>query len=326
MNSTTSVKVLLAGTGTAANKQDHQARMYLPAVQNLDGFEVAGVWAPDVEPGSRAAVMAGDAGVPLISDVAGALDDSIGLVIICPDPARPSELAGLLQQVTDAQVPVLIDKPTLLSTASLTDLAQRFPTAVAAHHPRFHPALTATRGRIASGGLGLLHAVHGELLVGPGDGPHPAGELRNLAAYALDVVQSLIGDLHGRGHAVITPPGPDGSGESIALSLRCSPDVAVSLLVGRSGGPDDPTGVAATVHRYRILGSHGQLLLDLDSPALDLYGSTHSRILFGPTSVQAMIRSVSERAGAPTLGVAAGLSHVIDALTDAAAQHRAVAF
>ena len=324
MSSVDTVRVLLAGTGTTANKQNHQAGMYQPAVADLDGFEVGAVWAPDTTAESRAAKLARVAGAALIADLKSALDGNVDLVIACPDPAAPADLAELLQLVAQAGIPVLVDKPTLLSTAVLTDLAERFPSAVAAHHPRFHPALTATRGRIASGGLGLLHAVHGELLIGPSDGPHPAGELRNLAVYALDVTQSLIGDLHGRAHAVIAPPGPDGCGEAITLSLRCHPDVAVSLLIGRSGGSADPTG--PVVHRYRILGSHGQLLVDLDSPAFDIYADGHSRLPFGPNSVQAMISAVAAGGAAPSLAVAAGLARVIDVLPQAATGRRVVEF
>lgn len=292
-----STAVYFAGTGTPGHVQDHQRDMYRPAVDGLEGFTEAT-----------------------------ALTDA-QLVISCPNVEAPQELEHLLQQCAELTVPVLIDKPTLLPTGTLRALAQKFPTAVAAHHPRFHPALTTTRGRIVGGGLGLLHAVHGELLVGPSDGPHPLGELRNLAVYALDVVQSLIGDLHGRAHAVIAPPGPDGSGEAITLSLRCAPDVAVSLLVGRSGGQaGSGKGAANSVHRYRILGSHGQLLVDLDSPAFDLYGTTRSRLPFGPTSVQAMISSVAAGLTQPGLPVAAALAGVIDALSTSATEHRAVDF
>jgi predicted dehydrogenase len=150
--------VFLAGSGTPGHVQDHQRDMYRPAVQGLDGFAETDTI------------------------------DEADLVIGCPDVEQPAELADLLQQCTDRSVPVLIDKPTLLSADVLTELATRFPATVAGHPWRFHPALTTARGRVAAGGLGLLHAIHGELLLGPGDGPHPLGELRNLAVHALDVV------------------------------------------------------------------------------------------------------------------------------------------
>ncbi|WP_029138694.1 Gfo/Idh/MocA family oxidoreductase [Nakamurella lactea] len=292
-------RVLLAGAGTPGHRQDHHRDMYGPAVQGLEGFEQAET-----------------------------LDDA-DLVIICADVNKPDELADLLQRSADAGKPAVVDKPTLLPTAVLADLAARFPNAVAAHHPRFHPAMTTARGRAVSGGLGLLHAVHGELLVGPGDGPHPLGELRNLAVYALDVVQSLIGDLHGRAHAVIAQAGPDGSGEAITLSLRCRPDVAVSLLIGRAGpGAGEANAVPdnSILHRYRILGSHGQLLVDLDSPAFDVIGTHRGRLPFGPSSVDSLIRSVADGGTRPGLGIAADLAAVIDALNTSAATHRAVDF
>jgi len=241
-------------------------------------------------------------------------------------PGNPDEFADLLRLCADRDVRVLVDKPTLFPAALLDDLAQRFPGVVAAHHPRFHGAVSTARGRVAGGGLGLLHAIHGELLVGAGD-PHPQGELRNLAVYALDVVQSLIGDLHGTAHAVIAPPGPDGCGEALTLSLRCRPDVAVTLLVGRSGdGRRSGNGSTETVHRYRILGSHGQLLVDLDSPAIDLVGANSGRLPFGPNSVQSLLESVLAGGAQPGLGVAAQLAAVMDAVDTSAGTHTAVEF
>lgn len=331
MSAPCSVRVLLAGTGTATHTQHHQASMYLPVVRALEGFEVAGVLAPDTADGSRAADLAAAASAPLFTDLkqalAGGPVGAVSMVIACPDTDRTDDLAGLLRRCADSSIPVLVDKPTLLPTALLDDLAARFPGAVAGHWWRFHPALSSARGRVATGDLGLLHAVHGELLIGPSDGPHPLGELRNLAVHALDVAQSLIGDLHGRAYAVIAPPGADGSGEAITVSLRCEPDVAVSLLIGRSGGQlSDPTAPPELVHRYRILGSHGQLLVDLDSPAFDVIGDHRGRLPFGPSSLAALIHAVATGGRQPALAVAAGLAAVIDALHVSAGSHRAVNF
>jgi predicted dehydrogenase len=198
---------------------------------------------------------------------------------------------------------------------------------LAAHHPRFHPAVATATGRVRSGALGLVHAVHGELLVGPGDGPHPLGELRNLAVYALDVVQSLAGGpgpLRGTAHAVSSPAGSDHAGEAHTIALRLEPDVAVTLLVGR-GGPSDrvPEG-APTWHRYRVLGSHGQLLVDLDSPALELVGGP--RLPFGPGSVERLLEAALAGTTTPGLGHARDLSHLIDALVASAATHDVITF
>ncbi|NNG35751.1 hypothetical protein [Nakamurella aerolata] len=361
--------VLLAGTGTARFRQNHQRYMYLPAVKHLidEGLPgsptgVSGVFEPSSDPAlqERAGYLAQTSGSRVIDtiDLTG-----VAAVIACPDADAEAAGAGwgteLLQAAADAGVPVLMDKPTLLPADVLRDWAKRFPTGVtAAHHPRFHPAITACRGRIATGGLGLLHAVHGELLVGSGDGPHPLGELRNLAVYALDVVQALCGyPLHGKGTAQIQPPGPDGTGESITISVRVDPDVVVTLLVGRSGDgdADDPSGIdqaagqagtspagararaAATralpgtgvppVHRYRILGSHGQLLADLDSPVMDLYTDTLSRVPFGPSSLDCLVDGVIRRTAAqPDLASALAMADLITALETSNAEHRAVQF
>lgn len=315
------VRVLLAGTGTVGQVQHHQRDMYLPAVTAMDGVAVSGVL-----PGAdrdRAGQLAVQAGVPLLdaTDATGAVG-AVDLVIACPDLSRPAELVALLEQCAAAGTPVLLDKPTLLDAETLQDLAARFPSVVPAFHPRFHPAVTTARNRVATGGLGLLHAVHGELLVGTADGPHPRGELRNLAVYALDVAASLIGELHGTAHAVISPAGPDGAGESITLSLRCRPDVAVTLLVGRAG---EGSG-AGMLHRYRILGSHGQLLVDLDSPAVEVIGGAAGRLPFGPGAVEQLIAATLAGSTRTGLAGAAALTRVIAALEESAAQQRAIAF
>lgn len=322
------VRVLLVGTGTPAHRQHHQRDMYLPAIRSIPGWQVAGIWAADAEQG-RAAELAADADAPLFTEQAAALAAEPHLAIVCADTDRPDDLAAVLESLTAAGIPTFLDKPTLLPTPTLADLADRFPGVAAGHIWRSHPAMVGARTRVTTGGLGLLHAVHGELLVGPTDGPHPQGELRNLAVHALDVVQSLIGDLHGRAHASIAPAGPDGTGEAITLSLRCEPDVAVTLLIGRTGaaGAVPAAGpTAGLVHRYRLLGSHGQLLVDLNSPVLDIVGAVASQVPFGPSAVAAHLQSVAGGNTQPDLSVAAGLAGVLDALAAGADSHRTATF
>ncbi|MBE7162800.1 MAG: hypothetical protein INR72_16290 [Williamsia herbipolensis] len=317
MSATGPRRVVLAGTGTPGVRQHHQRDMYLPAVRAMDAVEVVGVLAGG--DADRSAELADLAGVPVLDPAGGPAEAD--LVILCPDVGRPEQLADLLSRCTDAAVPVLMDKPTLLDDTTLAELAAWFPTVVPAFHPRFHPALTSARARVATGGLGLLHAVHGELLVGSTDGPHPRGELRNLAVYALDVVAALLGELRGRAHAVIAPPGPDSCGESLTLSLRCEPDVVVTLLVGRAG---EGTG-ASMLHRYRVLGSHGQLLVDLDSPAVELVGSV-DRIPFGPSAIEQMIAATLAGATRTGLTGALALARVIAALEQSARERAVVPF
>jgi predicted dehydrogenase len=281
--------VLLAGGGTPGSGQDHHGDMYRPAVDAL--------------------------GLAVVDR----LEDA-DLVVVCPDVTAPEALADLLARAAEARTPVVVDKPTLFGTDVLDDLARQFPGVLASHHPRFHPAITTASGRVRSGALGLLHAVHGELLVAGGDQPHVRGELRNLAVYCLDVVQSLVGELRGRAHVIAAPSGPDGAGEAYTISLRLEPDVAVTLMVGRAGRSAMATD-RATLHRYRILGSHGQLLVDLDSPAFDVVGG--GRIPFGPDSVTCMLQAALAGTTAPDLGHAAALAHVLDALAAAATSRQA---
>lgn len=299
-------RVVLYGVGTEGIAQHHQRDMYLPALRAL-GAEVTGLVGTQ---SPRAVEIRAAEGLAEL-DVSG-ISTETDLVIACPDLHRIPDLRVLLQRCAEVGVPVLLDKPTLLDTPTLAILAVEFPQVVSAHHVRFHPGFAAVAARISAGDLGLLHAVHGELLVSNEDGPHPRGEIRNLAAYCLDVVHSLIGELHGSGTAFIEPPADD-AGESVTIALRCNPDVVVTLLVGRSAYSGSPT----SVHRYRILGTHGQALVDLDGPSLALVGGPP--VPFGPTSVERMITAVLAGGRRPDLGVAAQLAGVLDALTTAAA-------
>jgi hypothetical protein len=171
---------------------------------------------------------------------------------VCPDPTHPEMLDHLLTRCHDETTPVLLDKPTLLPSTVLDDLAARFPHTIVGHHPRLHPAVQAARSRVTSGELGLVHAIHGELLSGPADGDHPSGELRNLAVYALDVVQSMFGGpMRGTGHITSLPATQD-CGEAHTVALRLHPDVVVTLLVGRAG-PPPPTSASHRTSEHHIL-------------------------------------------------------------------------
>jgi predicted dehydrogenase len=305
-------RAVLFGVGSEQGRQHHQRDMYLPALRDLD-TEVVGL----IATGERADRFRSDEGLPAVDldTVTGDVD----VVVACPDPERVADLDLLLRHCAQVEVPVLLDKPTLLPTATLREWAARYRGVIAAHHCRFHGAMAAVGGRVRAGDLGLLHAVHGELLVANGDGAHPSGELRNLAVHGLDVVQSMIGDLHGRGATMVEPP-VGSSGESITIAVRCRPDVVVTLLVGRCADE----AVPGVVHRYRILGSHGQALVDLAGPSLELPGG--ARIPFGPSSVARMITAVLAGARAPGLDVAAGLAEVIDAMSAPGADLRSVDF
>ncbi|MGH3384513.1 MAG: Gfo/Idh/MocA family protein [Nocardioidaceae bacterium] len=308
------VPVLVAGCW-GAGTQHHQRDMYLPALTRSPDVEVVGVWDDGQQSGSqvgRAKALGRDFGVPVVDDLSEALD-SCRAVVGCP---APDVVSTLLASAAERDLPVLLDKPTLFGTKALGALVRDLPaaTVVAGHHWRFHGAVASARLAVRSGQLGLLHAVHAELIVGGPDGANPLGELRNLCIHPLDVVESLLGPLHGRTHAVHAAPS-DGAGESWTISMHLEPDVVVSALVGRVR-PD----VSSAVHRYRLLGSHGQLLLDLAGPAMSVVGRQVDDLPFGPSSVDAMVAQFLAASGRlePTLSTAAGLSQVVDAVETAA--------
>lgn len=316
-------RVLLAGTGTRDHRQFHQRDMYLPAIQAA-GYELAGVVGGNR---TQAAELVHDSQAPIYpaADLDRALE-KVDLIVACWDVHDVDGLRTLLAAARERSIPIALDKPTLWDSATLAALAEEFPQGVTAAHPwRFHPAVGTARGRMITGGVGLVHAVHGELLVNSTDGPHPLGELRNLAVHCLDVIRSWFNfPLRGTAFAVRTPPGGDGSGEALTLNLRLWPDIAVSLIVGRGGG--GVTTRSMLLHRYRVLSSQGQLLVDLDSPSVQVLGARTESTHFGPSPTQTLLETVAAGGAGPTLATAVELSAALDALETSAQEHRPVAF
>lgn len=297
VTATPSHRVLLVGCGSPA--QDRLRDVYLGALQDRPDSAVS-VWDDAVEE----RVPDGAEGLGLVPDLADAVARHTA-VVACIGASTPQ----LLRAAETRATPILLDTPTSLATSDLARLALRAGSNVrAAHHWRFHPAVAAVRGAVNSGRLGLVHALHGELLVGD-ETASPGGDLRGLVLHAIDVVTSILGPLSGQAYAV-RAPAHEGAGDAWTVSLRLHPDVAVTLVVGRSGTR------AATVHRYRVLGSHGQLLADLAGPAVDVIGADPRAVPFGPSPVDLLLDSFLDRGGAdiPDLSSTLATARVLDAL------------
>lgn len=310
-------RVLLAGTAGESAGRHHQRDMFAPAVTASDVLDVAAVWPgpPGSDGHGRAADLASALGVPLISDVASALEGA-DAVVACVEPAALDPLLNALDEAGSA-APVVVDKPLLLGTERLAALAgdPRAARVRAAYHSRFHPGVTSLAGIVGSGELGLPHALHGELLVPFGDGPTAEGDLRHVGVLALDVVAAVLGPPDGDVHAVRTRSG-DPATEAWTLTVRWHPGVVVTLLVSRS-----QPGVAAMVHRYRLMGSEGQVLVDLAAPMLTVVGDP-APVAYGPGPVQVELETLLAGGRGTTVADLAALSRLVDAAEASAADGR----
>ena len=297
-------RVLLAGAGGKAAGRHHQRDMFAPAIAASELLDVVGVWPGPVgaDGYGRAGALAASLEVPVVADLGEALAGA-DAVVACLDP----DALDVLLDVAPA-VPVILDKPALLGTERLVALGEdpRANRLVAAYHSRFHPGVVALAASVRSGELGLPHALHGELLVPFGDGPTGEGDLRHIGVLALDAVAAVLGPPSGDVHAVRTATG-DPETEAWTLTVRWHPGVVVTLLVSR-GQP----GVGGMLHRYRLMGSEGQVLVDLAAPALTLVGE-RAPIGYGPSPVQLELESLARGMRGTTMGDLAAVSRLIDA-------------
>ena len=304
-------RVLLVGSGSGA--QDRLRETYLPALLGRSDTAVS-IWDDGDGPAARSA---GAEGLGLEPDLADAVARHTAVIA----SAGPETLAQLARAGRETSVPVMVDRPTTLGTKRLEELARDSDGRLrAAHHSRFHPAVAAVRGAVQSGRLGLVHAIHGELLVGGTETAPPGGELRSLVADAVDVVTSVLGPLSGTGYAVSATE-QDGAGEVWTVSLQLDPGIVVTLLVGRSSAQ-----VTDSVHRYRVLGSHGQLLADLAGPEVQVLAGVRRRVSFGPRPLDLLLDAFLTGGSPPDLASALATSRVLDTLESSSTTNTALTF
>ena len=303
-------RVLLAGAAGAAAGRHHQRDMFAPALGQSDQLEPAGVWPgpPGTDGHGRAAELARSLDVPLMRDLGPALQGS-DAVVACLDADGLDTL--LVAQPT---VPVIVDKPLLLGTRRVTALGREPGAArwVAAYHSRFHPGVAALTAMARTGELGLPHALHGELFVPFGDGPTAEGDLRNVGVLALDAVAAVLGSPSGDVHAVRTRSGEPET-EAWTLTVRWRPGVLVTLLVSRSR-----PGVAGLLHRYRLMGSEGQALVDLAAPSFTVVGDA-APVGYGPGLVRTELETLARGGPGTTMSELAAISRLVDAAEQSAA-------
>lgn len=279
-NTSASLNVLLAGFA-GLGSQNHQQAMYWPAFAKHPGFSLVGVYdGGGVDP--LAAKAAAELGVAVHNDITEAVQRlDVDVVSVCLPLDQRAR--GILTAMR-AGAHVLADKPMTATPEESREVAatahQLNRICLPAHHLRFQPVVRSAASAIAAGRIGLPWNVQAVFVVAGGDRV-PEGELTNFAVYPLDVVLAMTGQPVQRVHALTgehwsgqprsTPAGPaafptggKGRGNDLAvLLLDHAHGLTSTIVVGRRSA----AGPSSTVHRYRISGSHGVLLVDAAKPA-----------------------------------------------------------
>lgn len=245
---TAPLRVALVGCA-GLGRQNHQRDMYAPAFAAHPGFSIAAATGPD------SAGLAREYGVPHHEEV---IPPDVDVLSVCVPLEDRIEVvrAGL-----DAGLHVLADKPVSVDPAAGQQIAKMKGVFVPAHHHRFNPSIRSAQAAIAGGRIGLPWSVHADFLMNGGD-PVPEGELLNFGVYPIDVAHSLVGQEVRRVQAYSAP-----DGSTSTLLLDHAHGVLSTITVGRVRS-------SRPVHRYRISGSHGMLMVDATRPALQVDTAT----------------------------------------------------
>ena len=151
---------------------------------------------------------------------------------------------------------------------------------------RHHAAVTPLLASVAGGRFGLIHAIHAELLAGNADVAEGTWALPWLTAGVLDLVSQFVPAGELTLHAVEC-------GSSVTLSGTWRDGCIFTAMVG-SPRP----GVPESVHRYRLLASHGQAFVDLASPLMTLYTDRIARVSLTTSPMARQLSVITAGGGA----------------------------
>ncbi|MER7277056.1 Gfo/Idh/MocA family oxidoreductase [Dactylosporangium sp. NPDC000244] len=246
-----------AGIGT----QNHQRDMYRPAFERHPGFTVVG---DDEEA------------------------DAVSVALPLP------ERAAAIEREIRAGRHVLADKPLAATAAECERLAtlaeEHNVVVVPAHHQRLGGALRSAKAAIRAGRVGLPWNVQCDFIVAGGDfaGDSGAGgELLNLGLYPIDIVCDLLGLAVTKVRAT---GGPLGTLQLNTLQLDHEHGVTSTIVVGRVPQVHGIAPAGLLLHRYRVSGSHGVLVIDATRPALEVRTAREAtRAWIGPGTVDTLL-------------------------------------
>jgi predicted dehydrogenase len=284
--------VLIAGFD-GFGTQDHQRAMYLPAFATHPDFEL--VAAVDCHGRAGAAAVADEYGIDRPAGLDEALADSrVDVVSIA---ARPEKRAECIAAALHAGKHVLADKPLAATAAEARELAEladaQHVLLVPAHHQRLHGAVQSAANAVRAGRVGLPWNLQADFIVAGGD-PAPVGELTNLGLYPVDAVSSILGLRIRRVHAITQRYWHGDADDFAVLLLDHDHGVTSTITCGRTAPICDVAPAGLAVHRYRISGSHGVLLVDARKPNITLRTSGGSTARWtGPDTTRRLLDVLS---------------------------------
>jgi myo-inositol 2-dehydrogenase / D-chiro-inositol 1-dehydrogenase len=296
------------------------ARDYLAIMAGLPEFEVVAVGEDSAAPEWARADsqrIADKADVALLGiDEALAAADA---ALVCSEPTRHAAIAA---RAVRARRHVLVDKPAAVDEADLEPLLEAAALApdlvVTSVHRLLSPDVARARCVIDAGHIGLPLSVEAEFIASGGmnDGTaverpelvcDPAlsggGELTNFGWYPVLTLHYLTGleirEVVAFGGALFGGPHESfGVEDSAVLSLKLEYEVPATVTIARV-----PAGLGHEgSSTFRILGSHGHLVVDEDGPTLEMRktGDAASRrmTLFGSAGIAAVQGCFAEFASA----------------------------
>lgn len=294
--------VLIAGFD-GFGPQDHQRAMYLPAFAAHPDFQLVSTVDLGGVSGAAAVAKAHDLDQPAGLDEALA-DSRVHVVSIAAPPERRAECVAAALR---AGKHVLADKPLAATAAEARQLAEladaQHLVLVPAHHQRLHGAVRSAAGAVRAGRIGLPWNLQADFIVAGGE-PVPVGELANFGLYPVDVVRSILGLGVRRVHAITQRHWHAEADDFAILMLDHEHGVTSTLTCGRTGPLADVQPAGLAVHRYRISGSHGVLLVDARKPNVTLRTANGSAPRWtGPNTVVRLLDVLRDgiRTGAPAI-------------------------
>lgn len=277
-----------AGIGT----QHHAGTTYRPAFEAHPGFDPVATYER--------------------WDAAQATCDGIDLVCVC---APYDDRAGVISTVLADGFDVAADKPLAARAGQigvLVEQAARSGNRLIPLHPhRYAPALRSATTAVRGGRVGLPWNVQVDFVVAGGD-PSPVGELANLAIHPIDSVLSVL-RLPVR---TVYARGDESGAPGAMVVVQCDHDhrVMSTVTVGRSAVVPGASPGTLVRHRYRIDGSHGQLVVDALRPRVRVWNHAgRSSRWFGQTALTGLLDAVAAGAGAPTADEALAVQRVVEA-------------
>jgi len=319
--------VLVAGFD-GLGTQDHQRAMYLPAFADHPDFTL--VAAVDLGGRAGAAALAREHGIDHPAGLAEALSDSrVDVVSIAAPPPRRAECVAAALR---AGKHVMADKPLAATAAEARDLAElaetRHRVLVPAHHQRLHASIRSAAAAVRAGRVGLPWNLQADFLIAGGE-PAPGGELENFALYPVDVVGSILGLEVRRVHAITRRYWHQDADDFAVLLLDHDHGVTSTITCGRAGPLADVRPAALALHRYRISGSHGVLLVDARKPAVTVRTASGTSARWtGPDTIHRLLDVLRDgiRTGRPAITAwdAVDALHVVEAAARSAALGRPV--